>query len=149
DWAEPSGIAPRQFAVTIDQLREHGFSNTHLSWLILNGFVEHLHEFTPPGDDERILRNASRSNFLKRSRFVLTSKGADFARPICQANDPTDEPTRSTKPAPHSTDGIRPRWDRKRLQLMLGDTKLMQLSNRARNLIRILDAFEEENWPPR
>jgi hypothetical protein len=152
DWARASRFDPRQFAVKIERLRDAGFSDTHLSWLVCSGYMEHAHELTLPGDKERTFRDEGRLNFRRRSRFVLTDAGAVLARPICRnpaaTSTPSDDPLADSEFASNTAGRSRPVWDRRQLQLTLGDKLLMQLSSRASNLSCILDAFQEENWPP-
>jgi len=42
-----------------------------------------------------------------------------------------------------------PRWDRDGSKLFFGDVKVRDVSRRAKNIIPILEAFQEESWPPR
>jgi hypothetical protein len=152
DWARGSGIDPWQFAVSIERLRQAGLSDTHLSWLLCNGHLQHAREFTPPCDDERTFRPAGRLNFGKRSCFVLTDAGVRFARPICQkhhaSSDPSAERPVLVSPSPDGSILRSPLWDRERRRLTLNGEVLMELSTRARNQLQILDTFHEEAWPP-
>jgi hypothetical protein len=152
DWPRASGFDPRQFAVKIGHLRDAGFSETQLSWLICGGFLDHLHEFTQPGDKDRTFRDLGRWNFRKRSCFVLSPAGADFARRICQQADSAAVPLGGKAPGVPRASSVRqtdqPRWDRECRHLSLGDESLMQLSSRAKNLICILDTFQEDGWSP-
>ena len=45
----------------------------------------------------------------------------------------------------------RPSWDKERGELRLNDQVIRRITrvNQAHNIVRILDAFEEEQWPPR
>ena len=150
EWAHNSGLDPWQFSVTLDQIQHVGFSNAHLSWLICRGFLEHLYEFTPPGDKDRLFRDLARLNFRKRSRFILNAAGAAFAGPICRKEDSVKQSAEEThEAAPGNGRGSKPEWDRERLQLTFNGELLMQLTLRARNLLCILDIFQEEGWPPR
>lgn len=157
DWARGSGIDPWQFAVRIERLRESGFSETHLSWLLCSGNLEHAREFTPPSDDQRSFRNVGRLNFGKRSCFVLSETGIAWARTICGAVHEACPLSADLPAAPArgaaailvtAHDAIpSPHWERDRRRLTLNSDLLMELSMRAQNLLRILDVFQEENWP--
>ena len=46
-------------------------------------------------------------------------------------------------------DVLIPRWDKESGQLYLGKTVVRRFEPRAKNVIKILDAFEAKGWPPR
>lgn len=135
------------FAVEIQYLRAANLSNSDLRWLVCKGYVEHSAEMSRTGQDERAFHPTGTLTFGKRTCFVLTEKGALFAR---QENDTA----RRCNEAPHSPDASKtsqqiPEWDKERQELRVGGLVVKQFKVPAPNQEVILAAFQEEDWPPR
>jgi hypothetical protein len=133
------------FALSIDSLAQAGLSITAIQWLIAKGHLLHKHEFTPPGDDERVFRLHGKWNFGRRSRFVLTPAGAQFARSILASHGTTARPSSALAGAWPPQDC--PVWDGRRLSYR-GEV-LMELSRPAPNERAVLDRFQKLGWLPR
>ncbi len=151
DWASSSEIAQWEFAVPIVRLREAGLSETHLRWLVLGNHVEHAFELSLAGDEKRSFRQLKTLNFRRRSCFILSQDGAEFARLLCaRGNDVeahNDSPGNRAQPAV-SLPEI-PHWDAPLRQLMFGEKVVKRLQRPAKSQEVILTSFEEEHWPRR
>jgi hypothetical protein len=143
------------FAVEMVCLRDIELSRADFRWLVGRGFVDHALEFTLAGDLERSFRQQQQLLFCRRTCFVLTPSGVEFARRICRMNDLNVAPTVHaaalpvwqtipTLPKPSV-----PTWDRDRQELRVGPMIVKQFKVPAGNQEAILAAFEEESWPPR
>lgn len=52
--------------------------------------------------------------------------------------------------SPGATDGqLKPSWDKEKCELRFDNAVVRHVKRSAKNIVRILDAFEEEGWPPR
>jgi hypothetical protein len=143
------------FAVEIETLRQAGWTNSEFRWLVCKGFVRHAVETTLAGDETRSYRHPRQAQALifgSKTCFVLTEAGFRFAANVFDSltpspPDPGLEPgalTAGMLPA-----GPRPKWDRERQELRVGDVVVKQFKVPAANQERILAAFEEDGWPIR
>lgn len=124
DLAIEAGVRPACHAVELYSLLQAGGSAAALRWLIASGLATHHVQGQARG-------HPSRDRFTAASRFVLTERGATATLSLpAFASDPTPKP----------------RWSR--FELQIGDWLVMRLTPRASNQIKILDAFQEEGWPP-
>jgi hypothetical protein len=143
------------FAVELGCLRRLELSRADFRWMVGRGLVDHALEFTLAGDLERSFRQHRPLLFSKKTCFVLTPNGAEFARRLCGrsesgavANGHTA--IRPSWPAsPTSMKPAMPSWDRDRQELRVGPIIVKQFKVPAGNQEAILAAFEEERWPPR
>jgi hypothetical protein len=141
------------FAVEIRVLRAAGLSTSDIRWLVCRGFVAHRVELRRPGEAERQFRDASKVKFYKRSCFVLTPAGvklatADWDRIMDETiSVPTsgDPSQNGDEPVGH----VLPHWDPSRHELRVGDRLVKHFKLPSPNQETILNAFEEEGWPPR
>jgi hypothetical protein len=158
------------FAVEIQSLREMGLTNNEFRWLVCKGLVEHGCETTRVRQSFRTFRRQHGLVFGRRSCFVLTQAGVEFARSLTEIPaaphsrvvdgesgtvpsaplepESPDVVVRSGKPSmanPNST----PKWDLERRELRVGSHIVKQFKTPAANQERILAAFEEEGWPAR
>ncbi len=69
-----------QNAVPIQKIREAGLDDDGLKLLMAQGYVEHGVETTGPGDTERRFRWGARLPLCDRSCFMLSRRGAPWAR---------------------------------------------------------------------
>lgn len=151
DFARELQRDPWDFAVEIEDLRRAGLANCELRWLVCRGYVEHAREVTSEGDEVRAFRPCRGLTFSKTTCFCLTEQGLAFARAAMAEARPPDQATAPQPPAAadQAEGPLRPRWDRARQELRLGDVVVKQFKVPAVNQERILAAFEEEGWPVR
>jgi hypothetical protein len=139
------------FAVEIGGLRQEGITVSGFRWLVCKGFVEHAREITPPGGEDRAFERQAGLNFSKKTCFVLTEAGFQFAQSAMAQAAPFIAPLgsdpfhRSTGPS----ESLVPTWDRDRQELRLGNLIVKQFKVPAPNQEVILAAFQEEHWPVR
>lgn len=143
------------FAVEIETLRQSGWTNSEFRWLVCKGYVLHAIETTPAEVAARSFRHPRRAaglNFRAKTCFALTESGYRFAldaldhRPAAPGNSQPDQTPAEAAPCPPP---CRPRWDRERQELRVGDVIVKQFKVPAANQERILAAFEEDGWPVR
>jgi hypothetical protein len=142
------------FAVEIESLRQAGCTNSEFRWLICKGYVDHAPETTMPGEESRAFRRQRRPcglTFSRKTCFVLTAAGFAFARAavggLLALPQGVAEPAPRADPPPVAE--VKPKWDRERQELRLGDAVVKQFKVPAANQERILAAFEEDGWPVR
>ena len=154
-YAQDVGCELWEFAVEYEHLRDHGLTASDWRWLHLKGLVDHARELTVSGEAKRTFRHGGVLKLSKRTCFVLTEAGVQFAQ-----DHVVRGPTLSASPAPESpalphnrrqVDLLNtvPTWDRDRQQLRVGQSVVKEFKVPAPNQETILAAFQEENWPPR
>ena len=168
DYAQDIGCEVWEFALEIEHLRPFGLTASDLRWLHLKGLVEHARERTMPGEAERTFRHGGVLKLCKRTCFVLTEAGQQYARnlaaetstaasvpaPQAIAPAPLAIPQPTLRPATALDNAVdlaqlMPIWDRDRQQLRLGKIVVKEFKVPAPNQEAILAVFQEENWPPR
>jgi hypothetical protein len=151
DYAEELGRSAWDFAVEIDNLRAAGVTTSDLRWLVCKGYVEHARESTLPGDHTRSFRAGGGLTFSRRTSFILTAPGVDFAsRVLAEAERSSAGRETLDAALPDLPEAVQhPRWDRERQELRFGDIVVKQYKVPAANQETILAAFEEEGWPVR
>ena len=137
-YAQDTNSEPWDFAVEYHHLREDLTTND-LRWLIAKGIVEHRIEVTGDSDERRTFQHRPAVRFDERSCFVLTSKG-DSA-----ISTNSSVAARRTLERCH----LVPVWDRERGEFRLGTHLIKEFKLPSPNQEAILNAFEEEGWPPR
>ena len=160
------------FAVEVMALRAEGLTNSHLRWLVCKGYLKHARELTVPGESGREFQHTGELTFSKRTCFVLTKFGVETAERVLRelgANDPLDVRSHSGNGQysrltagdgflaaqrilcgeENNASALRPRWDRDRHELRVGDSLVKQFKLPSPNQEAILTAFEEDGWPPR
>lgn len=163
-----------EFAVELPVLQKAGLSSSDLRWLVCKGYADHAREITSESNSGRSFRYQKNLAMWKRSCFVLTNLGVDFAQNSdMQLSTQNNE---STPPRVYSsrlqagayvegdnsaTNGERdgsaartddcksmtPTWDCDRQELRLGPQVVKEFRLRSPNQVTILTAFEEEEWP--
>ena len=153
-YAQELGRNVWDFAVEIDTLRQAGSTNSEFRWLICKGYVDHAPETTMPGEETRTFQRQRRPcglTFSRKTCFVLTAAGFAFARSavggLLTQPQGVAEPVSRADPPPAVE--VKPKWDRARQELRLGDAVVKQFKVPAANQERILAAFEEDGWPVR
>jgi hypothetical protein len=133
------------FAVEIQALRAAGATHSDLRWLVCNDLVEHAGEAIGTGRHRRLFHQTGSLTFTERTCFVLTDRGVRIARPGNGRAAVLDElPARTV-----TTRTLVPHWDKDRQELRLGGCMIKQFKVPAPNQELILEAFEEDGWPPR
>jgi hypothetical protein len=129
----PLGV--RNFAITIQDLREAGLAEPDLRWLVLRGYVEHATEATAQNcrrtsPSERMLRQ------MTEACVVLTETGAAWVREI-------KKDLRRRQAVQLKT----PTYDRAARQLRVGARVVKRFRQPAVSQEWILLAFQEQGWP--
>jgi hypothetical protein len=157
-YAHDIGCPVWEFAVEIDAFKDLGLTSSDWRWLCYKGLVSHARERTLADETERNFRHGGVLRLTRRTCFVLTDDGEQFARRLLAEGatrrapvpNHTDAPS-TERPAPALLDAcqISPTWDRDRQQLRVGAAIVKEFKLPAPNQETILAAFQEENWPPR
>ena len=134
------------FALEIHALEKAGINNSALRSLICQGFVEHRIEQTRPGANRRSFGSPRSLRIQRRSCFVLTELGLRIVRALAA---PDGHPALNACHLKGIAAGLMPIWDADRRELRLGDTVMKRFRQPARNQELILNAFQEDGWPPR
>lgn len=141
------------FAIPIHRLRQLGASETDLRWLVRKGYVEHGREITLESDDQRAFRPTGELNFSRRTCFVLTCSGIEFAyqfpAPLRPATQLIRESAAPTAPLDHAEPTQHPHWDSCSRRLRLSSRLVKRFKWPAVNQEAVLSAFQEEGWPER
>lgn len=104
EYADDVGHDPWDFAVEIQTLRAAELTSSDFRWLVCRGYLEHAREMTGPSDSRREFRRGAGLTFTKRTCFVLTEAGLEFARSVCRL--PAAQ--RAKLPAPREEAGCTP-----------------------------------------
>jgi hypothetical protein len=131
--AKALGCDVWEFAIEIRCLRDAGLSHTHLRWLLANKLIVQALDRSEPIVGHRAFVPVANLSLAETACFVLTEPGAAYAL------DGADPP--AVAPRPH--------WDAGCRQLLVGPILVKRYRQPAANQEKILEAFEEEGWPPR
>jgi hypothetical protein len=131
---------PWEFAVEIDCLREAGLTHSQLRWLLRKGYIAQAVEKRRARGKRRAFRPVTNLSLREGTCFVLTDAG------LAYSGDDRAQPV--ARPTARSV-AKKPSWERRLRELRLGDVVVKKFRQRAANQELILDAFEEEGWPPR
>lgn len=161
------------FALEAERLRSGGLVYNDLRWLVCKGYLEHASEILSGSGEERRFHKGGALTFTEASCFVLTEAGAGF---VLQRHQPRPEsaplapphnnshaatplngsphngslnPQQTWPPPSSSRCDVRPRWDRDRQELRLGEFLVKQFKVPAPNQEMVIAVFQEEGWPPR
>ena len=149
DYAVDCNLRPWEFAVEISDLQKAGVSNDEIRWLVGKGLVEHAVEIPGNRQTGRAFEPIGGFGFDQRSCFVLSRLGIEIAAqlPTIRTNDSPSQNLAATHAG--ETDMPSPTWDCERHELKIGKVIVKRFKWRATNQEAILNAFQEENWPPR
>lgn len=136
DYADAWRIDQWQFALEVGDLWRAGVNNNHLRWLLCAGYLSHGIE-KKKNDVIRSVEVISTFRITSNSCFLLTPIGIEVARQ--QANKVEGWVGRSSMPC----------WGRERWELYFDGALVKKFRRQAPNQICILDAFEQQGWPPR
>jgi len=158
EYALDAGRTMWDLAVEISLLRELGLTPSDLRWLICKGYLAHARDVTRPEDGRRAFRGSANLVFTKRSCFVLTNKGASYARSMMPLNSSVftllehnieSTGTNGNGGLKAITHSVKPHWDSQRHELWVANQLVKQFKGQALNQERILAVFEEEDWAAR
>ena len=151
-YALEADCSPWDFAVEIETLTNAGLTTSDLRWLVIKGYLEHAYEITGDGDAQRRFQPCRHLAFGKRTCFVLTDLGSRLTAPqalgvarICAGGLPGKD---AAPPSPVESAEELPSWDNQRRILRVGERIVKQYRVPSLCQQAILDAFEEEGWPP-
>lgn len=144
-YARNTGRVAWDFAVTLDELQRHGFSDCDVRWLLGEGYLGHGCKPPQSRDVARPLNDSPTAQFSDQSVFVLTAAGVELSRLLLErvngvaltlSDDLND-----------LIDGHEvPCWDGQRRELRVGPIVVKRFRVPALNQETILAAFEEESW---
>jgi hypothetical protein len=165
DSAEACDRDPWDFSVELSQFSDSGIGTHILRMMICRKWITHMREVSSQSKFGREFEPESDLVLSRRSCFLLTKKGFEIANKLDQLE------TISMNQHHRATDQVRlrdiqlkqsrsidesrspihpmPRWDRKRRELTIGNILVKRFKWPAENQEQVLDAFEEEGWPPR
>jgi hypothetical protein len=130
-----------EFAVEIEVLRAAGLTNSQLRCLLRCGCAQHrLEQGRSRAGQGRLFRQLDNLRLPDGTCVVLTQKGVTLARELQAERETRDA---GEEPPDHPT------WDRGRRELRLGRIVVKRFRQPAANQELVLEAFEEERWPPR
>lgn len=133
--AMDAGRQEVDFALELQALGQVGVDFSVLRWLIAKGLVEHLEDTSQPGGQQRSLKRVKNLSFRPGACFVITEKGRNVLEKL---------PFTATVQVVQ-----KPRWDKDRRELWLGDALVKAFRVPAPNQEAVLAAFEELGWPAR
>ncbi|HEX6987118.1 MAG TPA: hypothetical protein VF170_17195 [Planctomycetaceae bacterium] len=147
--ARDADADPWQFALSISELEAAGLTRTDVRWLLLKDYAALAKEVTAPGDDMRHFRPLRFTALGRSACLTLTETGAaEIARRLAARRTPSAEPPADDAPPPAPPPQPRPHWDPGRRELRVGDAVVKRFRVPAPNQELVLQAFEEEGWPP-
>ena len=155
EYAGETQRSPWDFSLRIRELEALSLTANDFRWLICKQLVEHAREITLPADTGRTFRPESGLTFSRRTCFILSAEGVNYARQALAAATASE---RSPAPAPAasveqprrqwpSQSLTAPRWDPDRRELCLDDQVVKRFRVPCPNQEAVLCAFEEEGWP--
>jgi hypothetical protein len=139
DCAQELECDPWQFAVELDVLRSAGLTNSQLRWLLQSGYVNHAQEQNDFCHRTRRFRRIPNLSLPAKTCVVLTPEGVGF---VGAAHGGGEAARGGGVPG-------RPVWDHARRELRVGQVVVKRFKQPAGNQELVLEAFEEEGWPPR
>jgi hypothetical protein len=149
EYAQELQRPPRDFALEFEALRETGLNHNDCRWLVYQNVVQHAVDVEAPCDTDGSISTAPRVVLTSASCFLLTSHGLALAHAVLDRRNPSPGPdvlpARELSPPSLAQ---APRWDRDCRELWLGDALIKQFKVPAANQEIILQAFQEEGWPP-
>lgn len=149
-YAEDTDSDRWDFAVAICCLKERGVNESDLRWLVRKGYVLHAREVTVEGDDGREFRSSGDLTFSEQTCFVLTDDGVAHAQTVIANQGASVAPinghgTRNGRAPQNSV----PDWDGEVRELRIDGRIVKRFKWQALNQEAVLNAFQEEDWPPR
>lgn len=166
NYSKDTGTSVWDFAMEIEKLYSAAVTVNDIRWMVAKGYAIHAEETSSYGDLRRSFCPASGFSFLQATCFVLTEKGAKFAKDVLEKAQ-TQAPLNNQLSTTSLTDGkkvdfqidrsfmpnkdlagaLKPQWDVTSRELSLGSKVVKRFRVPARNQELILGAFQEEGWP--
>ena len=137
------------FAVEISELRKLGLSNSDLRCLVCAGLVSHGRETTRFNELIREFRADGGLRFTRKTCFVLTESGVRYAsRSGCDREPPRKLNGSQMEDGQQTTSKcVKPEWDKRLLELRVGDALVKRFRVPAPNQEIVLAVFQEEGRP--
>ncbi|WP_145168868.1 hypothetical protein [Rubripirellula lacrimiformis] len=158
-YAQQVTSEPWEFAVEIGQLVTLGLTPNDLRWLVRSGLVTHQREVTLEGENGRHFQPEGDLTYCERSCFFLTDCGVQLAKKLYPATNvslqvdykPGDQQVSRNGVAKNQglSQAAVPIWEAERRELRFDGAVVKHFKWVAVNQQAILDAFEEDGWPPR
>lgn len=139
------GVDAWQFAVELEVLLET-MNQNEIRWLTQKRIIQHAFEiYVDEGrTGARQFEPIDSLTFNQRSCFVLTPMGFENAVNSCADLSNSQMVTFHT-----TNENEQPIWDKERNELRFGQLLIKEYKLPSPNQEAILNAFEEEGWPPR
>jgi hypothetical protein len=126
-----------QLAIELPALQRKGVTRVEMRQLVRCGLVHHAVEVTSARCRRRRFQRVSNLSIPEGSCFILSPAGVELAQRMGAGADPA-----APAPGPNAT----PHWDGRVLRY--GDRVVKRFRVPAEDQKLILDAFQEEGWPP-
>jgi hypothetical protein len=114
-------------------------TDNQLRWLLMKDYLAQAVERTRPNAARRSFRPIASPRLREGACLVLSAAGVAFAAAQLQCPGPNHAPGANGTPV----------WNAALRELRLGEVIVKQFKQPAPNQELILDAFQEEAWPPR
>jgi hypothetical protein len=142
DYGRDLGRHPRDFAVSIRELKESGLAEAALRWLVYRGYVAFAGDPTQAPEDDRSKAPNARLRFTPEDCFVLTERGLTYAR-AAGSQDQQQSPGQGSGPSSPV-----PYWGQECRVLSVAGQVVKRFRQRAKNQEAILTAFQEAGFAP-
>lgn len=146
ECAIDAGASLLDFAVEIEHLSKTGLNASLLRWLMNKELIEHWRDITRDDQPSRELRPGN-MKFSESSCFILTERGYHLLLGG-QANDIAAKGCDLQGPFVARNETV-PHWNPDRHELTLGGLLVKRFRLPSANQEKVLEVFEEEEWPPR
>ena len=148
------------FSIELADFRAANLFSFDLRWLIAQGFVAHAQDASRIGEPIRRFVPVKNLSIPERSCFVLTKKGIGLVSAIKSKQCSTNASSSANyQPLPSAqaynngsectTSSLAPIWDPVVRELRLNSLLVKSYRRPAPNQERILNAFQEDDWPAR
>jgi hypothetical protein len=143
DFAQAAGSSVRDAAVEIEILRAAGVTDLDVHWLLCRQYIDYAGEGPSLQESPALFEHPGARSFDPGTCFVLTEIGVALVRRTLP------RPVRSVvAPIPMLEPPPLPRYDAGLRELRVGSVVVKQFRQPAESQETILEAFEEEGWPP-
>ena len=141
--------SPWDFALEIARLHEVGLNDTDLRWLVCKDYATPAVELICVNDSDRSFGEEGGLRFEERTCFVLTQNGAKLADLFSSESPKALVGIPSEIRVPNATVNNRPDWNMDSRTLSVGERIVKRYRVPAANQEKILNAFNEDDWPAR
>jgi hypothetical protein len=138
-YARDLGCDVWEFAMDVGTLRRQGMTDNQLRWLLMKDYLAQAVERTRPDAARRSFRPIASPRLREGAWLVLSAAGVAFAAAQLHC------PGLNHAPRANGT----PVWNAAVRELRLGEVIVKCFKQPAPNQELILDALQEEAWPPR